>query len=327
VANVSFPDVLQSPNVLQSQIERQNEELKQDLMMLRFKLSPRVIKAHLREVIGPPALMKGIGNMLNLNTHNIKENTHNIKENVKAQVENAKDTVSSVASSLKDSLKEGVSSVKDSVSSVASSVKESMNDGVGSVKDGVGSMKDSVSSVTSSLKDNLGSAKESASSVASSVKDAVKDKTQYMKTMVTHNPWSAAMLASGVGLAVAGVIAATSSSRHQNNYNTNDYDDASYKNNTGSSISNILHDQPLLVGTAVLLAGAALGFLLPRSTYEQNLVGESSERFMRDVKERVQGTIAEARTTAKEQVEELKHVASDAGREMKQTVLNGMSSM
>jgi ElaB/YqjD/DUF883 family membrane-anchored ribosome-binding protein len=320
VANVSFPDVLQSPNVLQSQIERQNEELKQDLMMLRFKLSPRVIKAHLREIIGPPALMKGIGNMLNLNTHPIKEN-------VKAQVENAKDTVSSVASSLKDSLKDGVSSVKDSVSSVASSLKESINDGVGSVKDGVGSMKDSVSSVTSSLKDNLGSAKESASSVASSVKDAVKDRTQYMKTMVTHNPWSAAMLASGVGLAVAGVIAATSSHRHQNNYNTNDYDDASYKNNTGSSISNILHDQPLLVGTAVLLAGAALGFLLPRSTYEQNLVGGTSERFMRDVKERVQGTIAEAKTTAKEQVNELKHVASDAGREMKQTVLNGMSSM
>jgi phage-related protein len=343
---MSLAELQSSPDALQSQIERQNEEIKQELMMLRFKLDPRVIKAQVREVVGPPAIMKGIKNMLNEKAQDLKDAVKSqveaVKETLGSATSSAKDGIGAIASSAKDNVGSMASSAKDSVSSFASSAKDSVGSMASTAKDGVGSFassaKDSVSSFAASAKDGAGSmmssVKENAGSMASSVKGAVQDRAQHVGSTVKHNPWSASMLASGVGLALAGVIVATASNRRHNedsqDGNTNYSSDLeSYDSgpSEGSSFTNILHDQPLLLGSAVLLAGAALGFVLPRSTYEQKLVGETSDRFVREVKDRVQGTIAEAKTTVKDQVNELKNVASDAGREMKQTVLSGMSSM
>jgi hypothetical protein len=335
--------------VLEAQIEKHNQEIKQDLMMLRFKIQPKVLRAQIKEVLGPPALLKGVIHMINpMDNQKVKGKVEFLKEGVASAASSAKEVLGDASDTLTEVIQSTSNTVKDAVRHPENMKPvEAIKKGLDAVSHTV---QEGVSSAGATLKDTTHKIKEGVDSVTQDVTAQVKDQSQRMKATVSENPWVTTLIASGAVLTVAGLAMALSASQNkQPKYNLRQeidrfQDDGNANTDTGqgfiedehthygssrvqSGISNLLQQKPLLVGSAMLLFGAALGGLLPRSRYEDTMLGQSSDRFIDNVKETVTGTIQEVKTKAKSQVEELKHVATETGQEVKETLLNGIASL
>ena len=325
-------------DTLEAEVQRHNQEIKQDLMVLRFKTSPKVIKAQIREVIGPPALLKGVIHMMNP-----MENSK-----VKNQVEAVKEGVSSVASSIKEVVAGASDTIKETVHSATDRLNQTTP--VEAVKNGVTTathaVQEGLSSAGSTLKDTTEKINEGVSSTVKEVRHQLKDKSHHMQSSISENPWTSMLIASGAALTVAGIAMALSNLQNkQPRYNIakeiNRFQDDGNPKYSGegfieserthygsaSGVAHLLHKQPLLVGSTALLIGAAVGVVLPRSSYENRMVGEPSDRLINNVKESVSGTLNEVKLEAKKQMESLKTVAGETGQEVKQTLLNGLASL
>ena len=329
-------------DTLEAEIQRHNQEIKQDLMVLRFKTSPKVIKAQIRDVVGPPTLLRGVIHMMNP-----MENS-----NVKNQVEAIKEGVSSVASSIKEVVLGASDTLKETVHSATNRLNQTTP--VEAVKSGLTTathaVQEGLSSAGSTLKDTTEKFKEGVSSTVQEVRHQLKDKSHHMQSSVSENPWTSMLIASGAALTVAGIAMALSNLQNkQPRYNMakeiNRFQDEGNPNYSGegfieserthyvpardqvSGLAHLLHKQPLLVGSTALLIGAAVGALLPRSSYEDRMIGEPSDRLINNVKESVSGTLNEVKLEAKKQIKDLKHVAGETSQEVKQTLLNGLASL
>jgi Protein of unknown function (DUF3618) len=91
---------------------------------------------------------------------------------------------------------------------------------------------------------------------------------------------------------------------------------------TKEGFGQLLQSQPLAVGAVALLAGAALGLLLPRTQYENSMMGEKSDELMSQAKgkasevvEAAKETVGSVVQTAKETVGEVVQTAKDTARE------------
>lgn len=292
-------------DILAADIAKRNEEMKQDLMVLRFKTSPRVIRAQLKEVVGPPALMKGMIEMMSP-----------LNEHVKEKVNAVKDTA---VSNLKDSM----DAVKDTLGHAKDVATEGLDSAVHSVKNRVGT-------------------------TTSGIRHAVRDGTYSARATIAENPWTTTLLATGAALAVTGVVMAVNAAKPKAGYdryealdrfaddgNPNVYEGSGFVDNyqqyadsrVSRNFGRVLKDQPLLVGSAALLVGAAIGALLPRSNYENQMVGEASDRFVSQTKARIQETVSDVKDRAVEQVEEMKKAAKEAGQEVRRTLVDSVAAL
>ncbi|MDX1553244.1 MAG: hypothetical protein R3198_11520 [Marinobacter sp.] len=68
--------------------------------------------------------------------------------------------------------------------------------------------------------------------------------------------------------------------------------------NAREGYTHMLQEQPLLVGVLAVAAGAALGALLPRTSAEDRILGEMSDRGTDSVKEKTEEKLQEAQRTA-----------------------------
>lgn len=91
---------------------------------------------------------------------------------------------------------------------------------------------------------------------------------------------------------------------------------------TKEGLGHFLEAQPLVVGAIALLAGAALGLLLPRTRYEDSVMGEKSDELLsqakgkaREVGGAVKETVSNVVQTAKETVDEVVQTAKDTAKE------------
>jgi Protein of unknown function (DUF3618) len=91
---------------------------------------------------------------------------------------------------------------------------------------------------------------------------------------------------------------------------------------TKEGLGHFLEAQPLVVGAVALLAGAALGLLLPRTRYEDSVMGKKSDELMsqakvtvKDVGGAVKETVSSVMQTAKETVDEVVQTAKDTVQE------------
>jgi hypothetical protein len=303
VANVKTSDQLAL------ELAQHHQALENEIKMLRYKSSPQVLKAQLRDVIGPPALLKGVINMVNpLNNPNVKEHVHQAKDAAQTLASDVKDTVSATAQTVKDGVTSAVTQVKDAVT--GDTVREVTDSATDAVKQGFASAKAFVHNRAEKVKDGYGSVKEKVGSAAGNIRQG----THRVQTSVSEHPWTTALIASGAALTAAGIVMWASSSRHkrqpyevkeqvdgfidEGNPNVGEgfiEDDSTYYAEPGQprDLTQVFHHQPLLIGSAAMLLGAAIGALLPRSTYENRMVGEASE----------------------------------AGQEVKETVLKGLSAL
>lgn len=80
-------------------------------------------------------------------------------------------------------------------------------------------------------------------------------------------------------------------------------------------LGHFLEAQPLAVGAVALLAGAAVGLLLPRTHYEDSMMGERSDALISQAK----GKVGEVVETAKGTVAEVAQAAKDTAKEVVQT--------
>jgi hypothetical protein len=83
-----------------------------------------------------------------------------------------------------------------------------------------------------------------------------------------------------------------------------------------------LETQPLAIGAVALLAGAAIGLLLPRTSYEDSLMGERSDQLISQAKgkaseyvEAAKGTVNDVLQTAKDTAKEVVQTTKDAAKE------------
>jgi uncharacterized protein YaaR (DUF327 family) len=87
-------------------------------------------------------------------------------------------------------------------------------------------------------------------------------------------------------------------------------------------LTRALDAQPLAIGAVALLAGAAVGLLLPRTSYEDSLMGERSDQLISQAKgkageyvEAAKGTVNEVLQTAKDTAKEVVQTTKDAAKE------------
>lgn len=83
-----------------------------------------------------------------------------------------------------------------------------------------------------------------------------------------------------------------------------------------------LEAQPLAIGAVALLAGAAVGLLLPRTNYEDSFMGERSDQLISQAKgkageyvEAAKGTVNDVLQTAKDTAKEVVQTTKDAAKE------------
>jgi hypothetical protein len=84
----------------------------------------------------------------------------------------------------------------------------------------------------------------------------------------------------------------------------------------------VLDAQPLAIGAVALLAGAAIGLLLPRTSYEDSLMGEQSDQLISQAKgkageyvDAAKGTVNDVLQTAKDTAKEVVQTTKDAAKE------------
>jgi gas vesicle protein len=87
-------------------------------------------------------------------------------------------------------------------------------------------------------------------------------------------------------------------------------------------VSHFLEAQPLAVGAIALLAGAAVGLLLPKTSYENKMMGEKSDELIsrakgkaNEVVDVAKSTVSDVLQTAKETVGEVVQTAKDTAKE------------
>jgi Protein of unknown function (DUF3618) len=83
-----------------------------------------------------------------------------------------------------------------------------------------------------------------------------------------------------------------------------------------------LDAQPLAIGAVALLAGAAVGLLLPRTSYEDSFMGERSDQLVSQAKgkageyvEAAKGTVNDVLQTAKDTAKEVVQTTKEAAKE------------
>lgn len=69
---------------------------------------------------------------------------------------------------------------------------------------------------------------------------------------------------------------------------------------TRQSFWGAMEENPLAVGAAVLIAGAAIGAAIPSTEYENRLMGETRDRLMNEAKSRAQDTVERVQTVVEE---------------------------
>ncbi len=92
-------------------------------------------------------------------------------------------------------------------------------------------------------------------------------------------------------------------------------------------LGQVLEAQPLAIGAVALLAGAAIGLLLPRSRYEDSLMGECSDQLMSQAKDKAsevvgvaKSTVGDVMQTAKDTMGEVVQTAKDTVKETARAV-------
>jgi hypothetical protein len=158
---------------------------------------------------------------------------------------------------------------------------------------------------------------------------------------VKHNPISAALIGVGAGVVAVGGIMAARTERP--NYETRKYDErmrgmvntieSSSMTQQGSGkyglqyetqrakdgLGKLLESQPIAIGAVALLAGAAIGLLLPRTRYEDSFMGERSDQLISKAKGKASEVMDVAKNTASDVMQTAKETVSDVVRTAKDT--------
>jgi hypothetical protein len=180
--------------------------------------------------------------------------------------------------------------------------------------------------------------------------DGAKDSSAKILEGVKHNPLSVALMGVGVGVvALGGAMAVRTDSKTysprtvkrpyderlrgmmdtiEGGYENSHHDskisktvqdakqmvsDNAHKAKDG--LSHVIDAQPLAVGAVALLAGAAVGLLLPRTRYEDSVMGERSDQLISQAK----GKASEVVDVAKSTVSDVLQTAKDTASEVVQT--------
>jgi Protein of unknown function (DUF3618) len=173
---------------------------------------------------------------------------------------------------------------------------------------------------------------------------------------VKHNPLSAVLMGAGVGVvALGGIMAAKTQTTQsyngkrtyderlrgmmntiESNYGDNKPSQASESSKLDSAksvvsenvhrakdgLGQVLEAQPIAVGAVALLVGAAIGLLLPRTRYEDSLMGDRSDELISQAKGKAsevvdvaKSTVSDVVQTAKDTVGEVVQTAKDTAKE------------
>ncbi|MCA9838742.1 MAG: hypothetical protein KC422_17630 [Trueperaceae bacterium] len=158
--------------------------------------------------------------------------------------------------------------------------------------------------------------------VSSTVAEQAKHFSSSLADNVKHHPWAGALIGLGAGLLVAGsaIAASQSSSKSQalesypkdwkqgsstgigtatTNQSATSYASEKssrmkleqFDNPSQSRVSRWLDEQPLLIGGVSLLAGAALGMVVPNSRYENQMMGETRDSLIDEAQNKVHDAV------------------------------------
>jgi DNA anti-recombination protein RmuC len=201
-------------------------------------------------------------------------------------------------------------------------------------------MKDqAVQSLSESL--NLKGLQHMVGDLRGTLKSSVQDSGVKMLEGVKHNPASAALLGVGAGLlAVGGVMAAKTDVQASETHSVYDERMRGMVNTIESSnmeqgsgkyglqyeaqrakdgLGRVLESQPIAVGAVALLAGAAIGLLLPRTRYEDSLMGERSDQLISRAKGKASEVVDVAKSTATDVVQTAKETVGEVVQTAKTT--------
>jgi Protein of unknown function (DUF3618) len=84
-------------------------------------------------------------------------------------------------------------------------------------------------------------------------------------------------------------------------------------------LDHVLEAQPLALGAVALLAGAAIGLLLPRTRYEDSFMGEKSDQIMSQAKDKASEVVDVAKSTVSDVVQTAKDTAGEVVQAAKDT--------
>lgn len=73
-----------------------------------------------------------------------------------------------------------------------------------------------------------------------------------------------------------------------------------------------IEENPLAVGAVALAVGAAVGFAIPSTRYENRMLGDTRDQLMKKANEQVKGLVHSAQETAKDQIDKVKTVAKES---------------
>lgn len=186
--------------------------------------------------------------------------------------------------------------------------------------------------------------------VTNSVGEQAKQASSGVIDTLKRHPLPAALIGLGVGLLAAGSVSAARSSsdeghralppaRSRSDYpTTTDYQQSagrswqgpsepvgasassSYSSYTSGStrrpaqgIARWMEDSPLSVGAVALLAGAAIGFMVPGTQYEDEVMGSTSDELIERAKSKVGDTVEVAKESAKQARDTLQNELSSRG--------------
>lgn len=174
---------------------------------------------------------------------------------------------------------------------------------------------------------------------------------------VAHNPLSSTLLGLGVGLVIAGSIMAGRSSSHESHYDPEYYTNDGFRSSSDrsngdnfrdtlsektsevghrasevghevrhqarrakSSMGRWLENEPLLFGAAAVVAGAAIGLLIPSSSPEDEVMGRRRDELVNQAKTKVN----EVKTAATEAASEVKTTLQREGAKQGEKVLQAV---
>jgi ElaB/YqjD/DUF883 family membrane-anchored ribosome-binding protein len=165
----------------------------------------------------------------------------------------------------------------------------------------------------------------------------LKEKGSSLLHGAKENPWTSVLIGSGLAVTTLGIIMASRGNHnHSTSYPSNrtkDYlayqqDDRSPEKNhqhrarellektkevssekieyTKSTLGHWFDERPLVMGAVAIVVGAALGLALPRTSYEDNLLGDSSDDLINRAKETVGEAAKSVQETVKQTTEAVK---------------------
>lgn len=95
---------------------------------------------------------------------------------------------------------------------------------------------------------------------------------------------------------------------------------------TKEGFGHVLEAQPLAIGAVALLAGAAVGLLLPRSRYEDSFMGERSDQLISQAKGKASEVVEVAKTTVTDVLQTAKDTAGEVVQTAKDTAKETMKA-